>query len=100
LFLILCDLFSLLLPRRLQSADSKPSTHAASIVIPNWNGKDLLDKYVPSILTAIAPHPESELLVVDNGSTDGSAAFLRERFPQVRVLALETNLGFGGGSNA
>ena len=37
---------------------------------------------------------------MDNGSEDGSAQFLRERFPQVRVLAQEHNLGFGGGSNA
>ena len=38
--------------------------------------------------------------MVDNGSEDGSAEFLREHFPSVRVLALDRNLGFGGGSNA
>ena len=38
--------------------------------------------------------------MVDNGSTDGSAEFLREHFPQVKLLALPRNLGFGGGSNA
>ena len=80
--------------------DRRPSRSAASVVIPNWNGCDLLEKYLPSIRTALAGNPENEIVVVDNGSTDGSAAFLREAFPQVRVLALPQNLGFGAGSNA
>lgn len=73
---------------------------AASVVIPNWNGKDLLEKYLPSVIEALAGNPENEILVVDNGSIDGSVAFVRERFPRVNVLALPENLGFGGGSNA
>jgi len=81
------------------SAGRGRGTQAASIVIPNWNGRELLEKYLPSVIAAIEPHPGSEILVVDNGSEDGSAAFVRERFPQVRVLALSKNLGFGGGSN-
>jgi GT2 family glycosyltransferase/glycosyltransferase involved in cell wall biosynthesis len=72
----------------------------ASVVIPNWNGKDLLENYLPSVVQALASDPASEIIVVDNGSTDGSADFLRAAFPQVRVLALPRNLGFGGGSNA
>ena len=70
-------------------------------MIPNWNGRDLLEKYLPSVIAAtVGLIRGSEIIVVDNGSEDGSAEFLRERFPQVRVLALERNLGFGGGSNA
>jgi O-antigen biosynthesis protein len=77
----------------------RPSNASASVVIPNWNGRDLLEKYLPSVIEALAGHPDNEVIVVDNGSDDGSAAFLRERFPSVRVLALDRNLGFGGGSN-
>jgi O-antigen biosynthesis protein len=73
---------------------------AASVVIPNWNGRDLLEKYLPSIVTALAGNPANEIVVVDNGSEDGSADFVRARFPQVNLVALERNLGFGGGSNA
>jgi GT2 family glycosyltransferase/glycosyltransferase involved in cell wall biosynthesis len=71
----------------------------ASIVIPNWNGRDLLAKYLPSVIAAADRCPGSEIIVVDNGSTDDSASFLLENFPKVRLIALEKNLGFGGGSN-
>ncbi|MCU1258051.1 MAG: glycosyl transferase, family 2, partial [Bryobacterales bacterium] len=94
------DLFWVLFGRRKLIPETKPETRAASVVIPNWNGRDLLSKYIPSVETALAGNPGNELIVVDNGSTDGSADFLRERFPNVKVLALERNLGFGGGSNA
>ncbi len=77
-----------------------PDNRAASVVIPNWNGRELLAKYVPSILAALAGNSDNELVIVDNGSTDGSASFIREAFPQVRLLELPQNLGFGGGSNA
>ena len=70
------------------------------MVIPNWNGKDLLEKYLPSVVAALAGNPENEIVVVDNGSTDGSADFVRAAFPQVKLVALPANLGFGGGSNA
>jgi GT2 family glycosyltransferase/glycosyltransferase involved in cell wall biosynthesis len=73
---------------------------AASAVIPNWNGRDLLEKYLPSVVEAFAGNPANEVIVVDNGSTDGSAEFVRAAFPQVKLVALEKNLGFGGGSNA
>ncbi len=69
-------------------------------MIPNWNGRDLLAKYLPSVVASIENHPDSEVIVVDNGSTDGSVAFIEEAFPNVRVLPLKENLGFGGGSNA
>src|SRR5450755_3217147 len=73
---------------------------AASVVIPNWNGRDLLEQYLPSVAAALAGNPENEIIVVDNGSSDGSAAFVRQAFPDVKVLPLDRNYGFGGGSNA
>ena len=97
--LLVVDVLYQLWPRRRLPANILPSTAAASVVIPNWNGKDLLEKYLPSVLAAMDGNPDNEVIVVDNGSTDGSADFVRERFPSVRVLALPENLGFGGGSN-
>ena len=100
LALLLCDLISALRVRAKLSPNTAPDTRAVSVVIPNWNGRDLLEKYLPSVIEALADSPESEIIVVDNGSQDGSAEFLDQHFPQVRILSLERNLGFGGGSNA
>ncbi|HEX4135449.1 MAG TPA: glycosyltransferase [Bryobacteraceae bacterium] len=94
------DFFWLIAGRRRGRADTQTDVSAASLVIPNWNGKDLLERFLPSWVAATANHPESEIIVVDNGSTDGSALWIRENYPEVRVLALPENLGFGGGSNA
>jgi len=99
LALALADLIALFVPR-IPHSNRKPSTRAASLVIPNWNGRDLLEKFLPSWLAAIESHPGSEVLVVDNGSTDGSADWIRVNYPQIHLLALDRNLGFGGGSNA
>lgn len=95
-----CDLAWALRRPRTPPDDRRPSNHAASIVIPNWNGRDLLEKYLPSVVAAAERVPGSEIIVVDNGSSDGSAEFVEANFPSVRLVALEENLGFGGGSNA
>jgi len=96
--LALADLASLFRSKRL-APEQRPNNRSASVVIPNWNGRDLLEKYIPSIIAALSGNSDNEIIVVDNGSEDGSAEFLRERFPSVRILALDRNLGFGGGSN-
>ncbi len=99
--LALADVYWLLTGKRKRAPDdARPSTQAASVIIPNWNGRDLLAKYLPHVIAATAGNPANEIIVVENGSTDGSAELLRERFPSVRVLQLPRNLGFGGGSNA
>ena len=104
LALWLADALSLLVRgvRRAPANPAQPAAapSAASVVIPNWNGCDLLERYLPSVVTALAGNPANEVIVVDNGSTDHSAAYVRAHFPQVRLVALERNLGFGGGSNA
>ncbi len=94
------DLMWFLFGRRRPHAPRPISNQAASVVIPSWNARDLLEKYLPPLIEALRCNPDNEIVLVDNGSTDGSAAMVRERFPGVRVLALERNLGFGGGANA
>jgi GT2 family glycosyltransferase len=70
---------------------------SAAFVIPCWNGRRWLDGCLDSLLAQT--RPADELIVVDNGSTDGSAEHVRERFPQVRVVELPNNSGFAGASN-
>jgi GT2 family glycosyltransferase/glycosyltransferase involved in cell wall biosynthesis len=97
--LLATDLFWWLIGRRKPHSDVMPATVSASIVIPNWNGRDLLEKYLPSVVAATEGNAGNEIIVVDNGSSDGSAEFVRDRFPIVRLVALPENLGFGAGSN-
>ena len=67
-----------------------PSPGDVSVVTVNWNGKSHLSTLLPPLL-ALGP---GEVIVVDNGSADGSQGFLRKRYPQVRLLENGVNRGF------
>lgn len=73
--------------------------HAAdlSIAIVNWNTRDLLLQALDSIFLSTAP--PLEVIVVDNASGDGSADAVRERFPQVDLIANAQNVGYARGNN-
>ena len=65
-----------------------------TVVIPNYNGIRFLKDCLDSVFAQVSDTPEYEVLVVDNGSTDGSLEMLRESYPQIRVEALSENTGF------
>ncbi len=67
-----------------------------SIVILNYNGKTFLEKFLPSVIKF---SPGCEVVVADNFSSDQSVAFLKEHYPQVRLLEFSQNFGFCGGYN-
>ena len=67
-----------------------------AVVILNYNGEKLLPRFLPSV---IQHSSEADIYVADNGSSDQSLRILRERYPQVRTLALGDNYGFCGGYN-
>jgi GT2 family glycosyltransferase len=68
-----------------------------SVVVTNWNGLPFLAVCLPSLLAqTYAPF---EVLVVDNGSTDGSQAWLAEHYRQVRLIANPQNVGFAAANN-
>jgi GT2 family glycosyltransferase len=68
-----------------------------SIVIPNWNGR----RWLPACLAAIRGQHRvpDEVIVVDNGSSDGSAQYLAAEHPSVRVIELGSNTGFAHAAN-
>lgn len=68
-----------------------------AIVILNWNGAEMLKKYLPSVLQY--SKDEAVVYVADNASTDNSIALLKEEFPEVKLILLEKNWGFAGGYN-
>jgi N-acetylglucosaminyl-diphospho-decaprenol L-rhamnosyltransferase len=70
-----------------------------SIVIVNWNVCDLLRRCLLSVDKALPPGLAAEAVVVDNASTDGSAAMVRHDFPAVRLVASDENLGYARGNN-
>ena len=68
-----------------------------AIVILNWNGQAMLEKYMPSVLQY--SKDEATVYVADNASTDQSMAMLRQHFPGVKLIQLEKNWGFAEGYN-
>jgi len=70
----------------------------ASVIIPNWNGAHHLSVCLEALRDQT--HSSLEVILVDNGSTDGSQELVATQYPEVRLVALERNLGLTGGNNA
>jgi GT2 family glycosyltransferase len=70
---------------------------SVAVVILNWNGKDLLERFLPSIVQT--EYSNLQLIVGDNASTDASIAFLKQQYPQITILQNDQNYGFAGGYN-
>lgn len=68
-----------------------------SVIILNHNGKHFLEKCITSVLRQ--DFASFEVILVDNGSDDGSIDFVKNNFPSVRIIALPENLGYAGGNN-
>lgn len=69
-----------------------------AVVILNWNGVEVLKKFLPSVLSNLTT-PDCEVIVADNGSTDDSVDWLRENYPDLQLILLDKNYGFADGYN-
>ena len=68
-----------------------------AVVVLNWNGKALLERYLPSVVESMPAY--ARLYVADNASTDDSIQFVQKEFPQVEVILNDQNYGFAKGYN-
>ena len=69
-----------------------------AVVILNYNGRKFLEQFLPNVIANCDP-TLAEVIVADNASTDDSVAFMRERFPEVRIIENGSNGGFTTGYN-
>ncbi len=69
-----------------------------AVIILNWNGEELLKKFLPTA-SRFTRGDKVDLIVADNGSTDGSVAWIRSNHPEVKVIELGKNYGFAEGYN-
>jgi GT2 family glycosyltransferase len=70
-----------------------------SVIILNWNAREWLERSIGSALSQDVGARSFEVILVDNASSDGSAQFAQELFPQITILAMDENLGFAAGNN-
>ncbi len=69
-----------------------------SVIVLNWNGKEVIFDCLDSLL--VQTYPQKEIILVDNGSCDGSLEMIREKYPQgIKIIVNPENLGFAGGCN-
>ena len=73
------------------------SDKKTAVVILNWNGREMLGRFLASVVECSAD--EAEVYVADNASTDDSVRFLQTHFPEVRLILLDRNWGFAEGYN-
>ncbi len=75
-----------------------PASPRVTVVVPNWNGEIFLETCLSSLRRQ--SYEDFEVVLADNGSTDGSVPFVEENFPEVRVVRLPENRGFSAAVNA
>ena len=68
-----------------------------AVVILNWNGKKMLERFLPSVTAHT--QGDAEVIIADNGSTDDSLDYVRAQYPGLRIIELDKNYGFAGGYN-
>ncbi|HSP11488.1 MAG TPA: glycosyltransferase family 2 protein [Salegentibacter sp.] len=82
--------------QQMKTETNKKTPLSVAVVILNWNGRDLLREFLPSVLNY---SDKANIYVADNASTDDSVAVLKEEFPSVKILQNKENGGYAKGYN-
>ncbi|MFA5839187.1 MAG: glycosyltransferase family 9 protein [Candidatus Margulisiibacteriota bacterium] len=83
-----------------QEICDKPKTNSLSIIIPNYNGSELLKTNLPTLIESLSSKMDYEIIIVDNGSTDGSQQFIQTTYPLVQLISFDKPIGFARACNA
>lgn len=82
----------------MQSSEKEYSmVPSVAVVILNWNGIHLLEKFLPSVSRSV--YPNLQIIVGDNASTDQSVAYIKANYPQIKLIQNDQNYGFAEGYN-
>lgn len=71
---------------------------SVAVVILNWNGRNFLEKFLPSVCASVYAG-QLDIILADNASTDDSVAYTQQQFPSVKIIRNASNSGFAGGYN-
>ena len=83
----------------MSGSNSPNAVESVTVGLLNWNGREHLEVCLEALAQQRAPGVEWQIVVLDNGSTDGSIEWMKERYPKVRLIESESNLGFCAGYN-
>lgn len=71
------------------------SRKSIAVVIPNYNGRHLLERNLPSVFNALnSANTDFEIIIIDDCSTDSSVAFLKQSYPTIRLIISDQNQAF------
>ena len=81
--------------------NKKNKRSEVSIVIPNYNGEELLEKNLPKVLACLKNKGNriKEIIIIDDASTDGSVGLIKEKFPEIKLIKHKVNRGFSAAVN-
>ena len=79
-------------------SNTKNNKTKVTLAILNYNGQEYLESFLPMMMFSSSRY-ETEIIVIDNNSTDGSVDYIREWHPEIQVIELTKNYGFAGGYN-
>ena len=81
------------------NSDQYQDYPSVSLIILTYNGSEFINPLLDSLLNQSYPHDRMQILVVDNASRDETLSIIRQKYPSVKIVALDKNIGYAAGNN-